>query len=259
MSIAFGIKDVIDILLVAILLYQTYKLMRNSGAGNIFAGVLVFILVWFLVVKVFKLELMGVIFNQFISIGAITLVVIFQEEIRNFFQRLGNRQRWKFWKKLTTFFRSNQERQKKSFPVMKLVLACRNMSRTKTGALIVIGRNNSLQEYINTGDTVNADINTRLIENIFFKNSPLHDGAMIITGDRITAAGAILPISKNPDIPRHFGLRHRSAMGVSEKCDAIVIIVSEETGNITIALDGSYKYNLSAEELERLLDELLNQ
>lgn len=258
MSIAFGIKDAIDIILVAILLYQTYKLMRNSGAASIFAGVLVFVLLWFLIVKVLKLELMGAILNQLISVGAITLIVIFQNEIRHFFQKLGTRRNWTLWQRVSTLFKNGQERQKSSFPVMKLVLACRNMSRTKTGALIVIAREHNLQEYIDTGDTINADINTRLIENIFFKNSPLHDGAMIIVGNRIVAAGAILPVSKNPDIPRHLGLRHRAAMGVSEKCDALVIIVSEETGTITMAIDGAYKLNLSPEDLERLLTEMLN-
>lgn len=258
MSIAFGIKDAIDILLVAILLYQTYKLMRNTGAVNIFAGVMVFVVIWFLIVKVFKLELMGAILNQLVSVGAIALIVIFQNEIRRFFQRLGSKQSWKLWDRISHFFHPHQEKRKRTFPVMKLVLACRNMSRTKTGALIVIGRKNSLQEYIDTGDKINSDINTRLIENIFFKNSPLHDGAMIIVDDRIVAAGAILPVSKNPDIPRHLGLRHRAAMGVSEKCDAVVIIVSEETGTITMAIDGAYKLNLTPEDLERLLTELIN-
>lgn len=258
MSIAFGIKDAIDILLVAILLYQTYKLMRNTGTANIFAGVLMFVVVWFLIVKVFKLELMGAILNQLISVGAIALIVIFQNEIRRFFQQLGSRKRWKLWHKMASVFKSDGNAGASAFPVMKLVLACRNMSRTKTGALIVIQRDDSLKEYIDTGDEINADINTRLIENIFFKNSPLHDGAMIIVDDRIVTAGAILPVSKNPDIPRHLGLRHRAAMGVSEKCDAIVIIVSEETGTITMAINGAYKLNLTPEDLERQLTLLLN-
>lgn len=258
MSIAFGIKDVIDILLVAILLYETYRLMRNTGAVNIFAGVMVFVVLWFLIVRVFKLEMMGVILNQLVSVGAIALIVIFQGEIRRFFQQLGSRSNWQLWNKVSRVLKPRQERGRVAFPVMKVVLACRNMSRSKTGALIVIGRRNSLQEYVDTGDVIDADINTRLIENIFFKNSPLHDGAMVIVDGRIVAAGAILPVSKNPDIPRHLGLRHRAAMGVSEKCDAIVIIVSEETGTITMAIDGRYRLNLTPEDLERLLTELLN-
>lgn len=254
----FGFKDIIDILLVAILLYQTYKLMRSTGTVNIFLGVIAFIVAWFLVVKVFNLELMGAIFNQLISVGSIALIVIFQNEIRRFFFRLGSKRNWRFYKVIAEKLKNNDKSNKVQFPTMKLVLACRNMSRTKTGALIVIARENSLQEYIESGDEVNADINTRLIENIFFKNSPLHDGAMIIVDGRIVTAGAILPVSKNPDIPRHLGLRHRAAMGISEKTDALVIIVSEETGTISMAIDGAYKLNLAPEDLERLLTQLMS-
>lgn len=253
----FGFKDIIDILLVAILLYEIYKLMRSTGTVSIFLGVIAFVVAWFLVVKVFNLELMGAIFNQLIGVGSITLVVIFQDEIRRFFSRLGSKKNWRFYKTISEKLKNGDKANKIQFPTMKLVLACRNMSRTKTGALIVIARENSLQEYIESGDEVNADINTRLIENIFFKNSPLHDGAMIIVDGRIVTAGAILPVSKNPDIPRHLGLRHRAAMGISEKTDALVIIVSEETGTISMAIDGAYKLNLQPEDLERLLTEYL--
>ncbi|MBO5346012.1 MAG: diadenylate cyclase CdaA [Paludibacteraceae bacterium] len=258
MPFAFGIKDIIDIFLVAILLYQVYRLMRNTGAINIFLGVMVFVFLWFLIVKVLGLGLTGAILNQIISVGAIALVVLFQNEIRKFLLKLGSRQNWKFYKSIAKVIRGNAHKDEKvAFPVMKLVLACRNMSRTKTGALIVIGRENSLGEYIESGEQIKADINTRLIENIFFKNSPLHDGAMIIVANKIVAAGAILPVSKNPNIPRHLGLRHRAAMGISEKTDALVIIVSEETGTISMAIDGAYRLNLTAEDLERNLTELL--
>ena len=258
MPFVFGLKDIIDILLVAILLYQVYKLMRKTGAINIFLGVMVIVVLWFLIVKVLKLGLTGAILNQVISVGAIALVVLFQNEIRRFLLKLGTRSNWKFYKHIEKIVKGNaQKDQRLAFPVMKLVLACRNMSRTKTGALIVIERDNSLKEYVDSGEQLCADINTRLIENIFFKNSPLHDGAMIIVGGQIVAAGAILPVSKNPDIPRHLGLRHRAAMGVSEKSDAIVIIVSEETGTMSMAIDGAYKLNLTAEDLERNLTELL--
>ena len=258
MPFAFGIKDIIDILLVAILLYQVYRLMKNTGAMNIFLGVMVFVFLWFLIVKVLDLGLTGAILNQIISVGAIALVVLFQNEIRKFLLKLGSRQNWKFYKNIAKIIKGSASKDEKSvFPVMKLVLACRNMSRTKTGALIVVGRENSLGEYIESGEQIKADINTRLIENIFFKNSPLHDGAMIIVDGKIVAAGAILPVSKNPNIPRHLGLRHRAAMGISEKSDALVIIVSEETGTISMAIDGAYRLNLTAEDLERNLTELL--
>ena len=258
MSFVFGLKDIIDILLVAVLLYQAYRLMKNTGAINIFLGVMVFVFIWFLIVKVLKLGLTGAILNQVISVGAIALVVLFQNEIRKFLLKLGSRQNWRFYKNIAKIIKGNGQKEiKQSFPVMILVLACRNMSRSKTGALIVVGRENSLAEYIESGEQIKADINTRLIENIFFKNSPLHDGAMIIVDDKIVAAGAILPVSKNPDIPRHLGLRHRAAMGISEKSDALVIIVSEETGTISMAVEGAYRLNLTAEDLERNITELL--
>ena len=258
MPFVFGLKYIIDILLVAILLYQVYKLMRNTGAINIFWGVMVIVILWFLIVKVLKLGLTGAILNQVISVGAIALVVLFQNEIRRFLLKLGTRSNWKFYRHIAKIVKGNAHKEQRLvFPVMKLVLACRNMSRTKTGALIVIERDNSLKEYIDSGEQISADLNTRLIENIFFKNSPLHDGAMIIVDGKIVAAGAILPVSKNPNIPRHLGLRHRAAMGVSEKTDALVIIVSEETGPISMAIDGAYRLNLTAEDLERNLTELL--
>ena len=258
MPFAFGLKDIIDILLVAVLLYQVYRLMKNTGAINIFLGVMVFVFIWFLIVKVLKLGLTGAILNQIISVGAIALVILFQNEIRKFLLKLGSRQNWRFYKNIAKIIKGNgQKEMQQAFPVMKLVLACRNMSRSKTGALIVVGRENSLSEYIESGEQIKADINTRLIENIFFKNSPLHDGAMIIVDDKIVAAGAILPVSKNPNIPRHLGLRHRAAMGISEKTDALVIIVSEETGTISMAVEGAYRLNLTAEDLERNITELL--
>ena len=258
MPFILGLKDIIDILLVAVLLYQVYRLMKNTGTINIFLGIMVFVVLWFLIVKVLKLGLTGAILNQIISVGSIALVVLFQNEIRKFLLKLGSRQNWKFYKSIAKLIKGNaQKEMQQPFPVMKLVLACRNMSRTKTGALIVIARDNSLVEYIESGEQIRANINTRLVENIFFKNSPLHDGAMIIAEQKIVAAGAILPVSKNPNIPRHLGLRHRAAMGISEKTDAIVIIVSEETGTISMAIDGTYRLNLTAEDLERNLTELL--
>ncbi len=256
MIFSFGIKDAIDILLVAIILYQSYRLMKNSGVVNIFVGILMFVVFWFLISVVFKLEMTGAILNQVINVGAILLIVIFQNEIRNFISKIGSHQRWNAWRSLSRFFKMRKhDGNVPTFPTMKIVMACRNMSRGKVGALIVIGRRSPLTEYINSGDYIDAQITTRLIENIFFKNSPLHDGAMIIQGDRIVAAGAILPVSKNPEIPRHLGLRHRAAMGVSEVTDAIVLIVSEETGTISAAINGKYKLNLSAEDLQRLLTE----
>ena len=253
MELAFGVKDIVDIVLVAILLYQAFKLMKDTGAGNIFLGIMTFVIFWFLVTHVFKMELLGAILNRVIGVSAIGLIVIFQNEIRRFFSRIGSRKNWKFILRLQKLFKIKSKEHETTFPIMRVVLACRNLSRTKTGALLVIQRHDSLQQYVDSGDVINADINTRLIENIFFKNSPLHDGAMIINDQHIVAAGAILPVSQNTDIPKFLGLRHRAALGISERTDAIVIIVSEETGTISLAMGAKLTLNLTAEQLERLL------
>lgn len=258
MGYAIGLKDIIDIFLVAVLFYQIYRLVKGTSVSNIFIGLILFLVVWF-VVKYFDMTLLSMIFDAVVNVGAIALIVIFQTEIRNFFARLGS-SNWAFMQWLRRVFKPKKRQVEESaFPIMKMVLACRNMAKTKTGALIVIGRKTRLNEYIETGDLVNADINTRLIENVFFKNSPLHDGAMIVTDNRITAAGCILPVSRNPEIPRHLGLRHRSALGISENTDAITIIVSEETGTISLAINSSYQLNVTPEELERVLAEKLNE
>lgn len=254
MSLAFGIKDLVDIFLVALMLYGCYHLMKKSGAGKVFTGIMSFVVVWFLVTKVFQLPLTGAIFNQFVSVGVIAIVVLFQSEIRHFLQQIGAHKWWISLKNIADMFQSKDDVEREaSIQTMQLVTACRHLSQGKVGALIAIERHDSIQQYIETGDVFNADINTRLVENIFFKNSPLHDGAMMIRNHHIVAAGAILPVSNNQEIPRHLGLRHRAAMGLSEKCDAIVIIVSEETGNISVAFNAEYKLNLSPEELQRFL------
>ncbi|MGN0186644.1 MAG: diadenylate cyclase CdaA [Paludibacteraceae bacterium] len=254
MELAFGVKDVIDIVLVALLLFEAYRLMKEMGAGNIFVGIMAFVVVWFLVTHVFKMELLGAIFNKVVAVGAIGLIVIFQSEIRRFFSRIGSRKNWKSMQWLKKQFRfASHETKNAEFPIMRVVLACRDMSRTKTGALIVLQREDGLQQYIESGEIINADISTRLIENVFFKNSPLHDGAMIIADNRVKAAGAILPVSQNPDVPQYLGLRHRSALGITERTDALVIIVSEETGTISLAKDGKFSLNITAEQLEHIL------
>ena len=140
---------------------------------------------------------------------------------------------------------------------MQIVLACLSMSKRKVGALIVLERQAPLDDIVSTGDVIDANINQRLIENIFFKNSPLHDGAMVISGKRIKAAGCILPVSHNTDIPKDLGLRHRAAMGISQECDAIAVVVSEETGGISVAIKGNFQLRLSAEKLESILTEQL--
>jgi uncharacterized protein (TIGR00159 family) len=249
--INFGIKDVIDILLVAFLLYETYFLMRKAGTTALFLGVLAFISIWFLVSKVFEMRLMGTIFDKFIDVGFILLVIVFQKEIREFLQVLGSNKGFGFVKKL--FKPKRMIIDEDLTYIMSIVLAAMNMAKRKEGALIAIQQTNTLDAFIETGEILNADISTRLIENVFFKNSPLHDGAMVIVDKKIKAAGCILPVSQHHDIPKHLGLRHRSALGLSQETDAKVIIVSEETGKISLAHNGELILNISAEELQKKL------
>ena len=247
--ISFGIKDIIDILIVAVLLYNIYRMMKDSGTINVFTGVLAFIGVWIVVTQLLDMRLMGAIMDKFMSIGLLVLVILFQDQIRRFLVELGSHRRWQFF--LQMFRKKTQEDE--SPYVMEIVHACMSMSKVKTGALIVIANDMPLTAYENTGDIINADINSRLIENIFFKNSPLHDGAMIIVNNRIRAAGCILPVSHNNDIPRSLGLRHRSALGITQETDATAIIVSEETGNISVARNGKLHLKLTGKDLEQLL------
>ena len=246
----FGVKDLVDILLVAYLLYQTYRLMKDSGSINIFIGILVFIGCWIIVSQVLEMRLLGSIFDKLVSVGVLALIVLFQDDVRKFLVTVGSHKRWE---NLLRFLRKNNQEKVEQSDIMPIVMACMSMSKSKTGALIVVERNIPLNEIIRSGDTINADVNQRLIENIFFKNSPLHDGAMIIRHKQIVAAGCILPVSHDLNIPKELGLRHRAAMGVSQETDALAIIVSEETGGISVAHKGHFQLRLTAEELERIL------
>lgn len=224
----FGIKDIVDILLVALILYETFRLLRRSGVVNLFWGILAFVVVWFVVSMVFQLELTGALFDRIISVGAIALIVIFQEEIRSFFYRVGAR--FSTWRTLG----HRNTRLEQSFD--QIVMACEHMCKTHTGALIVIADGTELKEFTDTGEYIDAEISARMIENIFFKNTPLHDGALIIVDGRLHSAACILPVSKRHDIPQHFGLRHRAALGLTEKnADVTAIVVSEETGKMAVA------------------------
>ena len=250
MFIEYSIKDLIDILLVAYLLYQTYRLMKDSGSINIFIGILVFIGFWLIVSQVLEMRLLGSIFDKLVSVGVLALIVLFQDDIRKFLVTVGSHKRWG---NIFRFLNPSKQDKNEKADIMPIVMACMSMSKTKTGALIVIEKNLPLNEIIRSGETINADVNQRLIENIFFKNSPLHDGAMIIRHKQIIAAGCILPVSHDLNIPKELGLRHRAAMGVSQETDALAIIVSEETGGISVAHKGQFYLRLTAEELERIL------
>lgn len=251
MFFEFGIKDFIDILLVACLLYYTYKLMKASGSIKLFTGILVLVLIWLVVSRVLGMRLLGSIFDKLVSVGALALIVLFQDEIRRFLLTLGSHHRAS---SLMRFFSGDKQQAKMEREwIMPIVMACISMSKQKTGALIVIEHVIPLDDVMRTGEVVNAAINQRLIENIFFKNSPLHDGAMVISKLRVKAVGCILPVSHDLTIPKELGLRHRAAMGVSQESDALAIIVSEETGSISVAYQGQFHLRLSGEELESLL------
>lgn len=246
----FGIKDFIDVVLVALLLFYLFHLVKISGMRPLFMGVLVFLIIWVLVSQVFNMVLLGSILDQFVSIGLFLLVILFQDEIRRFLMSLGSRKGWRFVYKL---FAPSERQKKDNSYLTAIVLACMNMAKSYTGALIVIQGDIQLSLYEQTGEIINADVSSRLIENIFFKNSPLHDGAMIIVGKKIKAAGCILPISQNPNIPKHLGLCHRAGLGISQETDAKVIIVSEESGRITFASQGRLRMNITPEELQQIL------
>lgn len=256
MGFQIGFKDIVDIFLVAILLYQMFKLLKRTGAVNIFIGILAFIICWFLVSYVFKMELLGGIFDRVVSVGAFALIVLFQDEIRRFFSRIGSKRKWGSLNSLKRLFgTNNEEKEKTDYTLVQIVLACRNLAKSSTGGLIVLTRTNDLGFYSQSGENINANINSRLIEAIFFKNSPLHDGALIISQQKLKAAACIIPVSKNQTIPKRMGLRHRAALGITEHSDAIAIVISEETGHISWAINGQLTVNVKPEQLEHFLSE----
>lgn len=241
--------DIVDILLVAVLVYQLYRLLKGTAAMKIFLGIISVFFMW-KAVDLLEMELLSEILNQFISVGVIALLVVFQPEIRKFLLMLGTPN---FIKKRKFLFWNIFDQERDNLNIDSIVEACRKMSTNLTGALIVIARENDLSEYIDTGEIIDAKVSTELIENIFYKNSPLHDGAMIIINSRIKAARCILPISANPNLPPELGLRHRSALGLAEQNDAISIIVSEQTGYVSICMDGNLKRNLKPSQLKSIL------
>ena len=253
MFFEFGIKDIIDILLVAILLYYIYRLMKESRSLNVFMGILVFVVLWLVVAQVLQMKLLGSILDKFVSVGVIVLVVLFQEEIRKFLYNLGAHQRMRTFRRFFSINEKKQDSQKLKQIIMPIVMSCMSMSKKKVGALIVIQRTTPLDDIVATGESLDASINQRLIENLFFKNSPLHDGAMIIADDRIKAAGCILPVSHDLNIPKELGLRHRAALGITHESDSIAIVVSEETGGISVAIHSQFQLRLTAEKLESIL------
>lgn len=254
--IPFRILDVIDIFLVAFLLYQIYMLIRGTVAINIFIGIFVLYIIW-LVVRVLNMELLSSILGQIIGVGVIALIIVFQQEIRRFLLFIGTRYLSKNKFSIENWLFPKQKNMVAPVNIEAIVKSCRHMSESKTGALIVIARKSELQYYAETGDIIDAETSSRLIENIFFKNSPLHDGALIIVNDKIRAVRCILPVTENLNIPARYGMRHRAAIGISEHSDALIVVVSEETGKISFVHEGDIKYGISSMELRELLEEYL--
>ncbi len=252
MFFVLGFNDVIDIFLVALMLYYIYRLMKESRSLNVFIGIMLFVLTWLFVSQVLEMRLMGSIMDKLVSVGVIGLIVLFKDEIRKFLYQLGERQRVRNFVKLFAPKKEVEQTENKE-TIMPIVWSCMDMAKGKVGALIVIERATPLDDIVQTGELIDAGVNKLLIENIFFKNSPLHDGAMVISKKRIKAAGCILPVSHSMDIPKELGLRHRAAMGISQDSDAIAVVVSEETGRISVAIKGRFRLRLSAEELESIL------
>lgn len=250
--ITVRVIDVIDIVLVAILLYQLYVLIRGTVAFKIFLGVIGIYLVY-IVVDLLKMKLLSSILGAVIGGGAIALIIIFQQELRRFLIILAEKY---FPNKAFTlenlFKRGEVEIEK--VRISSIHKACINLAETKTGALIVIARQSSLTLYTETGDVLYAQTSSRLLESIFLKNSPLHDGAAIIENEKIISARCVLPFSNNAEIPPHYGMRHRAGLGISENTDAFVIIISEETGEISVAENGELVSGISKHELWHILN-----
>lgn len=247
--IKFGIFDVLDILIVAFIFYQIYRLVKGTAAINTFAGIFIFYLAW-LLVRAFNMELISSILGQFIGMGVIALLIVFQQEVRRFLLLIGSKYNLQNIFNLESLFAKPAIKEDVSEAIVQ---SCEYFSMTKTGALIVFAQNTELFNYAQTGVILRAKVTADLIENIFFKNTPLHDGAVIIAENKILAARCILPVSDKTDLPGSMGLRHRAALGLSAVSDALIVVVSEETGNITFVKDGSYKVRVSPEELRTFL------
>lgn len=249
------ITDIIDILLVGFLLLQLYRWTKGTAAMRILIGLSLIYALW-KIVSAFQMMLLSKIIGEFISVGMIALIVVFQPEIRDFLLMVGNN---KFFKKVFKFKLIKLFREvPQELDISSIIKACRHMAHYKTGALIIIAKDNALEDFVKTGEVIDAKISRELIENIFFKNSPLHDGALLVIDYRLKAARCILPVSKNEHLSSDLGLRHRSAIGISEATDAIAIVVSEQTGQISVAIEGHLQRDLSPSLLEQILIENLD-
>ena len=253
----FSFIDIIDIALVALLLFLFYRLVKGTVAINIFIGIVIIYLIWKLT-DALNMDVLSNILGNFISVGFFALIVVFQQEIRKFLLLIGstNFARRRNLVKYFRFLDSTPEQV--NLNINEVVKACFSLGQQKFGALLVIERNNDLEFVKNTGDTTNIQVNASILESIFYKNGPMHDGAVIIQNDSIQAARVVLPLSENRELPKRFGLRHRAALGVTEKTDALALVVSEQSGHISYVKNGEYQIIKDPEKLKSLLQEDLS-
>ena len=252
--LSFGWADILDILMVAFIIYFLIRSIKGDSTVLNIVLVLVFLLLLQVVVSALNMRMMTVLLNALLDVGVLALLIIFQPEIRHLLNRVSvdsglARRSGELFNRLLGI----KEEQMEAYSVVELSEAIRSMSQERTGALIVLQHKTSLNEYMDTGDRFQAEINRRLIMNIFFKNSPLHDGAMIIVGDHIEAARCQLPMTDRTDIPAHYGMRHRAAIGLSENSDADVLVVSEETGRVSFVRAGNIRTVTDIGELRALV------
>ena len=241
------LSDIIDILLVTFILYSAYKFMRDRRAGKLSIGILIIVGV-LIISNIFSLGAVNFLLENFFQVGLIALIIVFQPELRSMLEKIGN-------SSLKNFNKANET----EVYVTEVCNAVETLAKEKTGALIVIERSTKLGDHMRIGTVLDADISSALINTIFFPNTPLHDGAVIIRDGRLAMAGCFLPLSQTADINKNLGTRHRAALGVSENSDALVIIVSEETGTISVAFDGVLRRGFSKKTLESYINGILHK
>ena len=252
-----SIIDIADIILVALLLFYAYRLVKGTVAINIFIGIVIFYLIW-KITDILNLDVLSNILGKFISVGFFALIVVFQQEIRKFLLLIGSTNFASRRNVIRYFNFLNQEQEAPKADLTAILNACEKMAKEKTGAIIVLEKENSLDFLKSTGDEANIELSSQILETIFFKNSPLHDGAIIIKNNHIIATRVVLPVSDSTTIPTRFGLRHRAAIGISEKTDSLVLVTSEQTGKISYVKDGQFCKFKNLEDLRRLLTEDLS-
>ena len=245
LRVTFGIWDVVDILIIAFLIYRILSFMQRTNASSVIKGLLLILgLAW--LANFFNMNILSYMLSQVVQMGLIVIVILFQPEIRKLFERMGTT-------RLGNLFRKRGKYENLENSIKKIVEAAAAMAKTNTGAIIAIERNVGLNDFAFTGVGIDATISSELIQNIFYENSPLHDGALIVREDRLLSAACMLPLSTNYALGKELGMRHRASVGLSERSDSVIVVVSEQTGAISVAIDGMLKRNLNSDTLEKIL------